>query len=1044
MKRLTLIVVLLLILIGSLGMPERTSAQTKVSPAETIKLDSEMISGLGARSIGPAVMSGRIASIDALVDKGRLTIYVGSAGGGVWKSENGGTTFKAVFDKYNQSIGAVAIDSSNPKTVWVGTGESWVRNSVSVGDGIYKTVDGGDTWQFMGLKDTERFARIVIDPTNSNTVYACATGHLWDANSERGLFKTVDGGKTWQKVLSANDETGCAWVTMDPQEPKILFASLWQFRRTPYSFNSGGPGSGLFKTTDGGATWTKLTKGLPEGDLGRIAVAVSPSRPSVVFAAVEAKRSGLFRSEDGGESWHEMNSGNEVIGRPFYFATLFVDPQNYNRVYKPSTGLAVSDDGGRSFSGIGGGVHSDFHALWINPENPEQIFVGTDGGLYTSLDRGNHWRFIANLPLSQFYHVTYDMEQPYNVYGGLQDNSTWYGPSRAPSGIQNRDWRSVYGGDGFWAFPDPTDPDYVYAEYQGGNLARINKKTLETKDIKPFPGAGEKKLRFNWNAPIALSPTQKGTLYLGAQFLFRSRDHGNSWERISPDLTTNDPNKQKQDQSGGLTVDNSDAEAHTTIYTICESPKNPKIIWVGTDDGNLQITRDGGKTWTNIVGAVPGLPAHTWVSTVEASHFDEGTAYATFDGHAAGDMKTHVYRTTDYGKTWQSLATPDLSGYAHVIREDGVRKDLLFLGTENGLLVSLDGGQQWAQYKGGDFPKVAVRDIAIQPRESDLLVATHGRGIWIVDDITPLRKLTPEILSKEAAFIEERPAAMIIPASEFGFNGDAEFVGRSASENAIITYYQKKRHIFGDLKLEIYDSSGKLISTLDGEKRRGLSRVEWSMRMKPPKVPPAAGLVPNFFSFVGPRVLEGTYTVKMIKGKNTYTTTLTLVSDPRSKHTKEDRLLQYQTALKLYDMLGRLTYTVDAVVDARNQCRQLAGRMPEGSAARQQAETLAASLEALRGRLVATKEGGGITGEEKIREQMGSLYGAVNGFEGRPTQSQLDRMTALGKEFDSMAAEFEATAQKDLPSLNASLEKEKVPGVKVMTRAEWDKKQETK
>ncbi|MBI3949455.1 MAG: hypothetical protein HY314_03265 [Acidobacteria bacterium] len=448
------------------------------------------------------------------------------------------------------------------------------------------------------------------------------------------------------------------------------------------------------------------------------------------------------------------------------------------------------------------------------------------------------------------------------------------------SGVQNRHWRSVYGGDGFWAFADPTDPEYVYAEYQGGNLARINKKTLETKDIKPFPNAGEKKFRFNWNAPLHISPTKRGTVYFGAQFLFRSRDYGDSWERISPDLTTNDPEKQKQEESGGLTVDNSDAEAHTTIYTISESPKNGEIIWVGTDDGNVQITRNGGKTWTNMVANVPGLPPYTWVSTVEASRFDEATAYATFDGHMNGDMKPYVYKTTDYGKTWQPLATADITGYAHVIKEDTVNRDLLFVGTELGLFISIDGGEQWAQFKGGNFPPVAVRDIAVHPRESDLILATHGRGIWIVDDITPLRALTLEVLAKDATFIESRPAVLVIPASEFGFTGDAEYDGRSASQSAVITYYQKKRHIFGDLKFEIYDSSAKLISTIPGSKRRGVNRVEWSMRMKAPKVPPAAGLVPNFFSFVGPRVMEGTYTVKMIKGKDTHTTDLKVVPGP--------------------------------------------------------------------------------------------------------------------------------------------------------------------
>ncbi|MCS6805308.1 MAG: glycosyl hydrolase [Acidobacteriota bacterium] len=1022
--------------------PCSTLAQAETPKQETIGYDSETFAGLDARNIGPAVMSGRIAALDAIVEKGRLTIYVGSASGGVWKSVNGGTTFKPVFDKHTQSIGAVAIDRRNPKIVWVGTGESWVRNSVSVGTGVYKTTDGGETWQFVGLKDSERIASIVIDPNDSQTVYVAATGALWNAHPERGVFKTSDGGKTWKKVLYVNEDTGCASLAIDPQDGKILYAAMWQFRRKAYTFTSGGPGSGLYKSVDGGETWRKLTKGLPEGDLGRIGIAVAPSRPSVLYAAVEAKQSGFFRSDDLGETWTRVNSGQNVIGRPFYFAYVVVDPNDYNRVYKPDFSLAVSNDGGKTFSTIGGSVHSDWHALWVNPANSDHLIAGTDGGLYISEDRGNHWRFVQNLPLSQFYRVSYDMQQPYNVYGGLQDNSSWYGPSRAISGIQNRHWRSVYGGDGFWVFVDPTDEDYIYAEYQGGQLARINRHTLETKRIKPLPEAGEPKFRFNWNAPIHFSQHQRGTLYFGAQYLFRSKDRGDSWERISPDLTTNDPEKQKQEESGGLTIDNSTAENHCTIYTISESPRNGNIIWVGTDDGNLQITRDGGKTWRNVVGNVPGLPPHTWVSWVEASRFDEATAYATFDGHMNGDMKTYVYKTTDYGATWQSLTSGELSGYAHVIREDLVVKGLLFLGTEFGLFISLDGGRQWARFTGGNFPPVAVRDIAIHPRESDLILATHGRGIWIIDDITPLRALTPELLAQEATFVDARPSVMTIPASEFGFYGDAEFTGRSAPENAVITYYQKKRHIFGDLKFEIYDSSGRLISTIAGNKRRGLNRVEWPMRLKPPKVPPAAGLVPNFFSLVGPRVLDGVYTVKMIKDKQTYTTQLTLVPDPRSTHSREDRLAQYELVMKLYDLLGRLTYVVETITQAREQARERANKLPATDPLRKRLEELTKSVEAIRAKLVATREGGGITGEQKLRERLGDLYGNVNGYEGRPTQSQVRHAAALEKELDAVVAEFDAVITKELLPINAALEKKKLDPIKLMTKAEWENQQE--
>jgi photosystem II stability/assembly factor-like uncharacterized protein len=521
--------------------------------AVEVKIESEMLEGLSARALGPAAMSGRIAAIDAYPGE-RLTIYVGSASGGVWKSSNGGITFKPVFDKYTQSIGAVALDPSNPNTVWVGTGESWVRNSVSVGTGIYKSRDGGETWQAMGLADSEHISRIIVHPRDGNTVYVCALGHLWNGNSERGVFRTTDGGKKWEKALFVNDDTGCSDLAIDPQEPRILYAGMWQVRRLPWTFTSGGAGSGLFKSTDGGETWRQIRKGLPEGELGRIALAVAPSRPNVLYAVVEARKTALYRSDDLGESWMEMNSSFNIQARPFYFAHVVVDPKEFNRVYKPGFLLTVSEDGGKTFGGIylgpetflGGGVHGDHHALWINPKDTNQLVLGTDGGAYISADRGAHWRLAGTLPVSQFYHVSYDFDQPYNVYGGLQDNGTWMGPSRRTGGIANRHWRNLAWGDGFWALVDRSEPDIVYAEWQGGKLERVRRSTGETKSIQPWPREGEPELRFNWNSPIHVSPTQPGVVYFGAQFLYRSRDRGESWERISADLTSNDPSKQRQ------------------------------------------------------------------------------------------------------------------------------------------------------------------------------------------------------------------------------------------------------------------------------------------------------------------------------------------------------------------------------------------------------------------------------------------------------------------------------------------------------------------
>jgi photosystem II stability/assembly factor-like uncharacterized protein len=1009
--------------------------------------DSDSFGGLSAREIGPAAMGGRIADIAAVEEGQRLTIYVGAAGGGLWKSVNGGTSFKPVFDKQpTQSIGSIAIDPSNPKRVWVGTGEAWTRNTVSVGTGLYLSRDGGDNWDLMGLADSEHISRVVVYPKDSNVVFACALGHLWNSNQERGVFKTSDGGKTWNKVLYVDDKTGCAELAMDPQDSNTLYAAMWQVRRQPWTFTSGGPGSGLFKSTDGGATWHPVRKGLPQGDLGRIGIAVAASQHKRIYAVVEARNhTALFRSDDGAENWTEVNNSFNVSGRPFYFARIVVDPNNADRVYKPGFGLTVSDDAGQSFSAVfnedfGLSVHPDHHALWINPRNSDELLDGNDGGVYKSLDRAVHWRFLSTLPVAQYYHVSSDMADPYNVYGGLQDNGTWMGPSRYPGGIANRHWKVIGGGDGFWAFPDPTDSDLVYVEYQGGHISRMRKTTGEAKDVQPLPRADEPEFRFNWNTPIHMSPNHPGTFYVGAQFLFRSSDKGESWERISPDLTTNNPEKQHQQKSGGLTIDNSDAEKYETIYSISESPKDDKVIWAGTDDGNVQITRDGGRNWTNVVKNIPGLPPDTWVSTVEAGHYDPATAYATFDGHAGGDMKTYVYKTADYGKSWTSLATPELKGYAHVVREDLVNPNLLFVGTESGLFLTLDSGSHWAQFT-GRLPNVAVRDVFIQPRESDLLIATHGRGIYVLDDLTPLRALTSDILAQDAAFLPSRPATMQLPTDEQRFDGDAEFLGRSLSETAPIAYYLKKRHIFGDLKFEVYDSKGQLITTLQGDKRRGLNRVDWAMRLKPPKMPPAASLVEQPFSFFGPQVPEGTYTVKMIKGKATQTTEIKLVPDPRSSATAEDRALQHQTIMQLYDMLGRLTYVVDAVVDLRDQARQRASQPGLNGKLKTQVDGFSKTVDEFRSSLVAVQEGGMITGEKKLREHLGELYGAVNGYVGRPTKSQIERTAVLKKQLDDAVAKFDSLTAKDLPLVNSSLQKGRQEPIKVMSREDWDKKQ---
>src|SRR6266481_6209982 len=1020
------------------------------STAQEAKFDSDTISGLGARNIGSAAMSGRVSAVAAVKEDGRLTVYVGSASGGVWKSSNGGTTFKPKFDKQDvQSIGAIAIDPSAPKTIWVGTGEAWTRNSTSIGDGIYKSTDGGDSWTNVGLMNSERIAKILVDPKDSNVVYACVPGKLWSDSEDRGLYKTTDGGKSWNKILKgASLSTGCSMISMDPQDSKTLFAGMWDFRRKGWTFRSGGENataasaSAFYKTSDGGATWTELdeksAKGLPAKPWGRIAVTIAPSKPNVVYALIESTRSALYRSDDGGKTWAERDRSNWMVWRPFYFANLIVDPKNENKVYKPDLTLIMSEDGGKSFSVIGGPAHGDFHDVWVNPENTDHLIAGDDGGIWYSYDGGNTWWKGNNLPISQFYHVSVDQADPYHVFGGLQDNSAWIGDSQYPGGITNNRWENLFRGDGFWVFPDPSDPDYVYAEAQGGNVGRVNRLTLDGRAIKPQPNYGEGKLRFNWNTPIHLSPNEKGTIYVGAQFLFRSRDHGQSWERISPDLTTNDREKQKQEESGGVTVDNSYAEMHTTIYSISESPRDGQTIWAGTDDGNLQLTRDGAKSWTNVVDNVPNLPKASWVSWVEASLYGAGTAYATFDRHTFGDMEPHVFKTTDYGKTWTSIVAADsgVRGYAHVIKEDTVRPNLLFLGTEFGLWTSPDGGKQWARYKGHEFPMVAVRDIVVHPRESDLVIATHGRGIWIVDDITPLRKLTPEVMAQEAVFLQAKPAQQRLPAQGGWAEGSAVFTGPNPPNAALITYYQSKRHIFGKMKLEIYDAQGKLVDTLPPNSRRGISRVEWPMRLKAPHVPPAATAA--FEAAQGPRVLPGTYTVKMTRGKETYNTQLVVELDPRAKFTMEDRKMEFDAAMRLHRLLREMSFDVDRINDVHDALMERGAKLKSDAAFSKRLQELAGKVEAMRKKIVATTEGGAITGAERIREKTTQLYGAVLNYEGRPGDYQIARIDSLKKELDDVAAEFDAFVAKELPTVNKSLSQKKQAPIQLLDRKAWD------
>ncbi|MFZ5842148.1 MAG: WD40/YVTN/BNR-like repeat-containing protein [Pseudomonadota bacterium] len=870
--------------------------------------DVSLLAGLKARSIGPAGMSGRVAAIDVSPHDNNV-IYVGASTGGVWKSVNGGSHWQPVFDEQDvHAIGALAVSPINPNLIWVGTGEGNVRNSVSVGRGVYRSLDGGKTWQHMGLKNSERIHRIIPHPRDANTVYVAAMGQAWGENSERGVYRTRDGGKTWQRILYVDDKTGAAELVMDPSNPDKLFANMWQYRRWPWFFKSGGPGSGLYMSIDGGDSWRQATEkdGLPAGELGRMGIAVAPSDPRIVYALVEAKDSALLRSTDGGYKWETVNKDINVNGRPFYYADIRVDPERPDRLYRLATFADVSDDGGKTFSTLIGlqHLHPDNHALWINPRNGAHMINGNDGGIGISYDRGESWRFVTNLPLAQFYHVRYDLAQPYNLYGGLQDNGSWRGPSSIweQGPIRNSHWTELGFGDGFDTSPDPDNSRRGYAMSQDGYLLRWDLDTGERLMIRPAAPDANTRLRFNWNAGFAQDPFAAGTIYYGSQFLHKSTDRGNTWTIISPDLTSNNPDKQKSHESGGLTPDVTAAENHTTIVSIAPSPLEPGVIWVGTDDGRVQITRDGGASWSNVVAGAKGVPADTWVPHITLSPHNKGTAFVVFDNHRRSDWTPYLFRVDDYGKRWTSLASKDIDGYALVLQQDLVEPNLLFLGTEFGLYVSFDAGKRWQKWPHG-VPTASVMDLAIHPREHDLIVATHGRALYVLDDIRPLRELT-RLTDKTALHLFAMAPAIQYQVKENAIdsiNSQSEFRGENRPYGALISFWlnaEQLPHPDEDVErlrkqpepakdekpkptkavLEIRDHRGALVKRLEVDAKQGVNRLNWDLtrtayRSPLPPSPWGGGSAAP--------VVPGDYEVTLLFAEQKAKQTLRVLPDPR-------------------------------------------------------------------------------------------------------------------------------------------------------------------
>lgn len=900
--------------------------------AQDISLD--VLKNMKPRNIGPGGMSGRVTAIDVVHNDTKI-MYVGTASGGLWKSKSGGITWSPIFDnELTASIGSVAIQQSNPSVIWVGTGEGNPRNSLNGGYGIYKSLDGGKSWNSMGLENTRHIHRVIIDPTNPDIVYVGAIGSPWGEHPERGVFKTTDGGKTWNKVLFANNKTGVADLVMDPTNPNKLIATLWEHKRDPWFFNSGGEGSGLHITHDGGNTWKKITEkqGFPKGNLGRIGVAIAKNKPNIIYALVEAKKNALYKSEDGGFKWFKVNDkssgrGSGGIGnRPFYYSEIYVDPQNENRVYSVFTYINVSEDGGKNFKqlmpayGVDNGVHPDHHAWWIHPTNGNFMIDGNDGGLNITKDGGDSWRFIGNLPVAQFYHINVDNETPYNVYGGMQDNGSWRGPAYAwrTQGIRNSYWQEISFGDGFDVVPDKDDSRYGWSMSQQGYVSRYDWQTGNNYSVKPTHPNPEIALRFNWNSAISIDPFDNSTLYFGSQFVHKSIDKGDTWTVISQDLTTNDPEKQKQSESGGLTMDATGAENHTTILVIEPSPVENNMLWVGTDDGKVHYTVNDGTSWTDVTSNIKDLPAGSWVAQIKASNKNKGEALLIANDYRRFNYTPYAYRTTNYGKTWTRIVdAEDVQSYTLSIVEDPIEKNLLFLGTDDGLYVSFNAGNKWTKWTNG-FPTVSVKDLIIHPREHDLIIGTFGRAAWVLDDIRPLRAIAKnkEILNQKLELFEPPTAYQAAYQQPTGsrFGADAMYHGENRDYGARLSYFVKidetkesskdedededENQDDGDVSedvseekemavtwdsihLKIYDKD-RLIRTLKQKAPDSTGVYKWNWYMEEAGVDyPSKRIKKRTNEPGGVTVKPGNYKLLMTFGDQTSEDIITVKSDPR-------------------------------------------------------------------------------------------------------------------------------------------------------------------
>jgi photosystem II stability/assembly factor-like uncharacterized protein len=1017
--------------------------------ARAQQIDPKTYGGMKWRLIGP-FRGGRVLAVTGVPSQPN-TYYFGAVAGGVWKTTDGGVTWDPLFDKQTtSSIGSIAVSESDSNVVYVGTGEACIRGNISFGDGVYRSNDGGKTWKNVGLKDTRHIGKVIVHPTNPDVGFVAALGHAYGKNTERGIFRTRDGGKTWEKVLYLDDRTGGIDIVFDPQNSHVLFAAMWEGYRTPWMLNSGGEKDGLYRSNDDGTTWKRVEgNGMPEGPLGKIGVAVSGADSNVVYALIEAKKGGLYRSDDGGTNWALINDDHRFRQRAWYFTHVWADPRDSNKVYIANTGLFRSNDGGKSFERLNA-PHGDHHGLWIDPHNPNRIINGNDGGATISIDGGKNWSTLNNQPTAQFYHVTADNDFPYRVYGTQQDNSSVGIATASDHGfIDQRDWDAVGGGESGYVAVDPRDSHIVYAGSYFGYISRLDRRTNQVQNIQQWPldpdgyNASAQKYRYTWTMPIVFSPHDPNILYHSSQFLFRSKDGGHSWETISGDLTRNDKSKQ-QDSGGPITKDQASIEFYDLIFAVAESPKQRGLIWVGTDDGLIQLTRDDGKTWTNVTPK--GFPEWAMISLIEPSPFEAGTAYAAVDAHKLDDFKPYIFKTSDFGKTWSPIIGGLLdSSYVHAVREDPKRKGLLYAGTEIGAWVSFDDGAHWQALQ-LNLPTTPVHDLIIHG--DDLVIATHGRAFWVLDDISPLRQANASIAGEEAHLFASRTATR----TRMGHSRRRRYaIGENPPDGAALYYYLKeepKEHI----KLELLDAQGKVIRAFTSEEKKkdgapdewerdeaqehipakaGLNEFTWDLRYEPPKKIPAA--IYDEGEPSGPLVLPGNYQVRLTVGAKNFTASLEVVMDPRVKTSAEDLRKQFDLMLRMRDRQDEMNKAILAIRDLRGQLQALEKRLSSSEPAKPvvtASADLRKKIGAIEEELIQVNSKASedeLNYPTKLNSKLGYLQNAVDSADAQPTEAELGVYAELDLQLESQLAKWREVLAKDVPALNETMQKNNVP-----------------